>query len=231
MERLLFTVTVLKTGYPSIDDVVYPMLPIEPDYPIPPSYPGTTYPSYPIPSPPTKKRRKFYEDEPDRKDFEKQENKGYNVFIKDRYMFAGKKQKKEKLIRINKNPLSRNDALTLMGLALDNSAAQTGNIKPAGKIAREPSIMLSGNWTAIEHKFIQKNNNTFVERRGNAIDTAGEIEGISALGWFKRQPRNIKRIKTKAVRSDIDFNKLLGRETKNINIDKVYSKMIKEVFS
>ncbi len=112
---------------------------------------------------------------------------GYNVKVKERYIVKGKKIKKPRFIRVNKRPLSRNDAQSLMGMVLDNSAAASGKVVPVNAMAQEPLIKLKP-FEDIENKFYLKDD-VFIEKTKHRIDTRGEVKGISALGWYAEKSK------------------------------------------
>jgi len=108
---------------------------------------------------------------------------GYDVYVKERQYFKGKKQKEGKFIKLSKKPLSQLDALALGGAAIDESAAASFMIKPSEGQAQPLDIKIDP-WKNIEHKFYSKDNNVRVEQTAHRIDQPGEVKGISALGWY-----------------------------------------------
>ena len=120
---------------------------------------------------------------------------GFNVFVKDRTYVHGKRRYRERFTRINRNPLTEQDAMSLMGTALNESAAATGYIKPTqGKPKRLPFRVDS--WNSLEHMFYQNKDNRFVENTEFRINTPGEIRGISAKGWMSQKQRSRSKTKT-----------------------------------
>jgi len=117
-----------------------------------------------------------------------QGQKGYNVLVKERYIFGGVRKKAGDFIRVNKGPLSRKDALSLGGSAVDHSAAASFKIVSANAPA-EPLGIRVNRWKRFQHKFYKKQDNIYIEKTSSRIDTSGEEVGISALGWIAQQPR------------------------------------------
>ena len=111
----------------------------------------------------------------------------YNVMVKDRYIFAGKKVKPEKFIKANKKPLSMFDALSLGGTVTDNSAARSFKITPTSGKPKEPSIQVDP-WSRLMDKFRRKDD-MFIEKTQHAIDSFGEVREIPARGWIAEQRR------------------------------------------
>jgi len=110
---------------------------------------------------------------------------GIGVIVK------GKKIKEPRFLRINKRPLSLRDAEALRGMVLDNSAAASGKIVPVNAMAQEPLIDLKP-FEDIEHKFYMKDD-ILIEKRKYRIDTKGEVQGISALGWYSGKTKAAKK--------------------------------------
>lgn len=129
---------------------------------------------------------------------------GYNVFIKDRVYVKGKKKLPEKFLKANKFPLTYDDALSLGGSAVDNSAAATFKIKKTAERPKPLNIRAS-NWNAIQNKFYMKNDR-YIEQTTYRIDKPGEIKGISALGWIAKQKKiTPRKRKTTIDPFDIDY--------------------------
>ena len=113
---------------------------------------------------------------------------GYNVFGK----FRGK------LIKLNKKPLSKQDAKDRMAAAIDRTTARTGKIKPVGKVKTLGTLRKGerGTFKRTKNKFRQvrikrkkkiKLTNTFIEKKGRPlIDTRGEKRGLSLSKFRKR---------------------------------------------
>lgn len=117
----------------------------------------------------------------------------YNVYIKDRVYVKGKKVYPDKYVLASKKPHSEFDAKTLLLNALDKSAAATGYIEPTDEIAQPLNMRLIP-WNSIIGKFRQKPDGKYVEKETFRIDSEGEIQDISALGWISKQPK-VKREK------------------------------------
>jgi hypothetical protein len=212
--------------------------PPPPDYTppyTPPSYPPTPpyYPTYyPPPPPPTKKRLLPGGVEP----LEKKPGQAYAVEVKERYIFAGKKEKPEQFKKVKTPPLSQQDALALGGFLVDQSTARSFKIVPVQGKATKLEVDIPP-WSNTQVKFYTKDN-TYIERTAHAIDTMGEIEGIphqgilARLGVQKRKeaPVSIRKPRVSGEKApskgiyttdfdflqpDIDFNKNL-REFENL---------------
>lgn len=151
---------------------------------------------------------------------------GYNVKIKERHIVKGKKIKEPRFIKINKKPLSIKNAKSLMGMALDNSAAASGKIVPVNAMAQEPLIKLKP-FEDMSHKFYMKDD-VFIEKTKHRIDTRGEVKGISALGWYaektakvaKKKPVVDRRPKARVVRERDMFD--TNMDDMLINMNKIF---------
>jgi len=156
---------------------------------------------------------------------------GYHVYVKERHYFKGKKVKEGKMVRLSKRPLSRMDALSLGGMAVDNSAAATFEIKPVNAMAQEPLIKLKS-FDEFQDKFYMKDSK-YIEKTTHRIDTRGEVQGISALGWYAertkkaakkrevvaRRPRE-RVVKERVVRERDMFD--TGMDDMLINMNKLF---------
>jgi len=123
---------------------------------------------------------------------------GYNAEVRERHYVKGKKVKEGKFIKVDKRPISLNNARSLMGMALDNSAAASGRVVPVDAMAQEPIIKLIP-FKNIQNKFYMKDD-IFIEKTKHRIDTKGEKKQISALGWYADKTK--KAAKTKTVVKD-----------------------------
>ena len=112
---------------------------------------------------------------------------GYNVYVKSRQYYKGKPRGAEKLRLLTNKSLAYDDAMSLMGSALDNSIAQTGLIKPSGKPASKLHKSIPSRWSNISFKFDNKDGK-FLEQRGYAIDTVGESHDLDVYRWYQRLP-------------------------------------------
>ncbi len=115
--------------------------------------------------------------------------KGFNVFIR----------RKGKLTRRNKVPLTRPSAFGLGFLLADQSVARSGVVRDAKKKGK--SIPALNRVTAIAFKFRKPKGKTklardsFVERSRFAIDSIGELEGITAKGRAQAERnRSIRKV-------------------------------------
>ena len=206
---------------PTIPYVPTTTPPYQPPYV--PGYIPTAVP--PLPPPP----KKIILDLPDTtyELFGHTRGQGYNVFVKERTHFKGKKLiKKGKMIRLSKHPLSRTDALSLGGMAVDNSAAATFEIRPVNAMAQESIIKLKP-FDAFQDKFYMKENK-YIEKPKHRIDTKGEVKGISALGWYSekaekavaKKKRVARRPEVRVVRERDMFD--TGMDDMLINMDKIF---------
>ena len=152
-----------------------------------------------------------------------QRGQGYNVEVRERHYVKGKKVKEGEFITLSKRPLSRMDALNLGGAAVDRSAAATFRIKPVDAMAQKPLIKLPS-FENIQHKFYMKENKDIIERKTYRIDTKGEEQQISALGWHSEKTRAAKKRQVVARRPrervikepvDMDFD-FIGDFNKNM---------------
>jgi len=132
------------------------------------------------------------------------ENKGYNVYVKERSMYHGKILKGTKFKKINDEPLSMENALALGGQVADETAAISFKIKPTKE--KPTSGKTIKPWESIKHKF-RKKGEVYIEKTPYRIDTLGEQKGITDLG-----------IKTNIMKGNMN---LLGKKrTKFINKNK-----------
>lgn len=155
-------------------------------------------------------------------DIETKKGQAFNVMVRERRFFKGKELKEGKFIKINKVPLSEFGALSFGATIIDNSAARTFKIvKTTGK-PKQPIINIDP-WNFLQMKFIKKGDR-YIEQDFAAIDSPGEIEGISALGWMAERHKASRIAKPRTVRVKheeiigfempdpfVDFNKLFKR--------------------
>ena len=113
---------------------------------------------------------------------------GYNVFVKTRQYYRGKPRGVEKFRKLTNKSLGYDDAMSLMGSALDNSIAQQGYIKPSGRPATKPSKFIPDSWNNISFKFDNKNGK-FLEQRNYAIDSWGESHDLDVYRWYQQLPQ------------------------------------------
>ncbi len=104
---------------------------------------------------------------------------GYNAFVK------SKPFKKKKFKKVTRRPIPRANALQRGFFVADNTIAQSVKIKKAKKLVRPvPPPLFS---LAAKFAFKPKTN-VHIERRGAAIDTPGEVQGLK-VGKFLAQER------------------------------------------
>ena len=150
---------------------------------------------------------------------------GYHTYVKERTHFEGKKLKKGKMIRLSKRPLSRTDALSLGGMAVDNSASATFEIRPVNAMAQKPLIKLKP-FESVQDKFYMKDSK-YIEKPKYRIDTKGEIAGIPARAWYaektakaaKKKP--VSRPRARVVREPVDMFDF-GMNDMLINMNKIF---------
>jgi len=110
---------------------------------------------------------------------------------------------KRRFLKVNTTPLDYSSAHGLGGHVVDNTSARSFKVIPTeGKPERGAYNYFN------RDKFYRKRSGVFVEKTDHAIDSYGEIMGISAKGWkAKREKSNIlgstkKNIKKKKVRGN-----------------------------
>jgi len=221
--QLQLTQQVLQTPL-----VIQPVVAISPPIITPATVPPTfTYPPTPIvevPTPPTPPPPGLLDlGEPREK--KPKEKQAYNVLVKDRYYVKGKKVQPEIFKEVNKVPLTREDALSYGATVADQSRAMSFKIVQTTGKPKEPKINI-GNWAFLKDKFRQKNN-TYIEKRAFAIDTMGEIQDISALGWIAQQPKKIIIKKAKVIKKPmvIDAPMDIDYDYDMFDINKAFKKM------
>lgn len=107
-------------------------------------------------------------------------DKAYNVLVKD---------KDKKFVKVNKRPQTYYQAISLGQEAVDNSAARSFILKISGGQPGEPESNYVFNESKL--RFSKKNARVFVEKTAYAIDTPGEIRGISAKGWLAQRRKSM----------------------------------------
>jgi hypothetical protein len=131
-----------------------------------------------------------------------EDEQGFDVYVKDRYIVHGKKKYEERFVKLNRQPLRHSDAMGFGATIVDNSAAASFKIKPTNKKPGKPSIDIMS-WGMLRNLFY-KRNNTFIERTTHRISTPGEIREISARGWIaekrKLRPRPMRIIEPKKMK-------------------------------
>jgi len=143
---------------------------------------------------------------------------GYHVMVKDRMYVSGKKKHSERFFKLNKRPLSRSDAMSLGGSAVNESAAATFYIKPANKKAVSPRVPVTS-WNMLSDMFY-KRNDRFIERTSFRINTPGEIREISARGWYadrkklypvSKKAKRMSVVNRKGLKNMNNMERVLGR--------------------
>ena len=116
---------------------------------------------------------------------------GFAPFVKDRVYVKGKKTYSERYIRMGETPLSEKDAYRFGGYLTDESVARSFKVKPVGgKI--QPLGLPIPSWRLLSGKFYKKDNR-MIEKTDYAIDSPGELEGITAKGILASMERTSKK--------------------------------------
>lgn len=119
----------------------------------------------------------FFEGETPR---QKTSNLAYNVFVKERGAFK----------KVNEKPLPRNSALNLGAEFADNTPSRRFKAVSTGKNTRQPDDLFT-NLFKFRPATKKKDALDFIEKTGFAIDTQGEIEGITVQGWKARRKQGL----------------------------------------
>jgi len=170
---------------PYVPPPPYTPPPTPPPYTPPPPYKTPPYVPPPPYTPPPPKKTRIPMGEGIRRI--PKSDKGYTVMVKTRQYVHGKPRGSEKFRPLNKRPLSYNDAMSLMGSALDHSIAQSGFLKPSDKPAKTLHKRIPSRWDTISHKFGIKKGR-YIEGRPYAIDTRGEQQELDVYRWYQRLP-------------------------------------------
>jgi hypothetical protein len=117
----------------------------------------------------------------------KESSEGYNVYIKERHYFKGKKKKPATWFKASQHPLTKEQALALGATAVNETAAASFKIVPTEGKPKKIGFGVDS-WTTLSGNFYMKGN-TFIEKTPYRINTQGEIKGISALGWLAQRQR------------------------------------------
>jgi hypothetical protein len=166
--------TIFDTGYDTTPDVI-------PD--IIPDGIGNKYTWRPPP------RKKKEEETPEKKYLkETKPDESYDVYVKERSMYEGKIRKPTRFTRVNRGPLSYKDALSLGGEVTDTTSAISFRLKKTKGTPEKPDRQVQ-DFSSRAQKFTQRGD-TIIEKAEYRMDTPGEIQGISALGWSKRRKQN-----------------------------------------
>ena len=113
------------------------------------------------------------------KNEESNTEQGYYAYAKD------EPYKNAKFVKLNKKPLSKLGAKSLLFNALDNTISQTGKIAPANATVKRDNFA----WLLNAYKFYSPKNkpNNYTEKRDNAIDTFGEVNKLRVSKWIKKR--------------------------------------------
>ncbi|RLF35811.1 MAG: hypothetical protein DRM99_03970, partial [Thermoplasmata archaeon] len=102
--------------------------------------------------------------------------KSYDVFVKN-------KKDSKNFFRVNKKPLTREDALSMGATIVDETTSAVFKIKPSKGKPSKPSIRAKP-FPRLRKKFYEERPNTFVEKKTHRVDTIGEQLGVSAREWL-----------------------------------------------
>lgn len=151
---------------------------------LPPTRPGKLPPTKPVLFPALEQEKKFISG--------LKKVRGFNVLVKQEPF------RKKRFLRVNKKVLPRNAAIARGAFVTDQTIAQTFKIRTVNKKVK-PRIVFG----TLQRKFRQPKGrpNVFIERRGFAIDTIGEVNKLQVSkllaqekrGFFRPQRRNRKR--------------------------------------
>ncbi len=100
---------------------------------------------------------------------------GFSPFVKE----------KGKFFKASKKVFTKKGALAFAGNVADNSVARTIMVKKAKK--RVPFNELEMKQWGLQAKKFRKKNNTYIEKSKYAIDSVGELAGITAKGLLKQR--------------------------------------------
>lgn len=106
------------------------------------------------------------------------EGEGFGVWVKDRYIYSGKKRGAETYHKIRMHPLSETDAHRLGSYLADESTARSYKIGRVDGKSRPLDMDISDR----TNKFYQGKGGEYIEKTIFAIDSPGEREGITAQG-------------------------------------------------
>lgn len=117
--------------------------------------------------------------------------KGFNVYVKTRHFFKGKKIGKGFYKKINVEPLSKESALGLLGTKLKMTAAATGKIVPVatGYVQEKRH---GYEWGTIAHQFYEKGEGVYIQKKQYRIGTTGEKKEITMLGVKSNKIKGLK---------------------------------------
>lgn len=156
----------------------------------------------------------------------KRKGQGFDVYVKDRYIYQGKPRKREQFKKVNVKPVSYDDAMSFGATVVDKTAGATFKVKPASKKAQElhPNIEASiSSWDSLAHKFYsppkrkksKDKHKVHVEKTAYRIDSKGEVKGISSLGWVaerrKKTPKTSRSSPSLFNYSLPDTNSIMNR--------------------
>jgi hypothetical protein len=102
-------------------------------------------------------------------------NSGFNAEVK-----AG-----NKWLKVNRKPLTFTSALAEASEVVDNTSARSFRITKAKGKPEESGTLKSFN----PDKFTRKKSGVFIEKSAFAIDTTGEIQGITVKGWLANKSK------------------------------------------
>lgn len=157
------------------------------------SYPVSYYSSYPsgpsvpsYPESPIPISRDYYDRS--RQESGGYSDEGYGVKIKQRYIYSGKKRKPEVFVKVPIHALNYDDAQTLGSYLVDESTAKSYKIIKVNGTPKPLKLKVSDR----SFKFYQKPDGQMIEQSLYAIDSPGELKGITWRGILANTGRSRK---------------------------------------
>ncbi len=106
--------------------------------------------------------------------------RGFNVFVKTRHYYKGKKIGEGVFQKVNIQPLSEQAALSLLGTKLKMTAAATGKLVPTGaQVVSERESNFS--WDTIASQFYTKGEGVYVQKKQFRMGTKREHKEITGM--------------------------------------------------
>ena len=113
----------------------------------------------------------------------------YKVQYKEQYIFEGKQRKPQKYKTLKTAPLSYSDADKLGSYIIDESTARSYKLIPVKGKPQKMKYDITGR----QHKFYKGKKGENIEKTTFAIDSKGELEGITAKGILASMNRQYRR--------------------------------------
>ncbi len=148
----------------------------------------------------------------------KSKKQGFNVFARPTKKRKG--QKRPKLVKVNKSPLTKAKAKDLRNFIADTSLARTASIKPTKLKPRKPRLKVPASFASrtrkkfrphrfIKGKKVPLRKGTVIEKRNRLLDTKSERLGIGLRKRISQlQPKRkpiIKKPKRKITKTQRDI--------------------------